>query len=234
MSVFKGRHFTGIIILWAVRWYCKYGISYRELQEMLAECGVNVAHTTIYRWVQHYAPQMDKKLRWYWHNSSGARTWHLDETYIKINGKWAYLYRAVDSKGNTLDFYLLPRRNTKAAYRFLSKLFNWMKKDNAPKVINTDKAASYGRAIMLLKKEGKYPTDVEHRQIKYRNNVIECDHGKLKRIINPTLGFKSLKTAHATIKGIEAMRALNKGQAEYFYYGYPLGEVLLVNRAFVL
>ncbi|SUD99031.1 Transposase IS66 family [Providencia rettgeri] len=128
MNVFKGRHFTGIIILWAVRWYCKYGISYRELQEMLAERGVNVDHTTIYRWVQHYAPQMDKKLRWYWHSSTGARTWHLDETYIKINGKWAYLYRAVDSKGNTLDFYLLPRRNTKAAYRFLSKLFNRMKK----------------------------------------------------------------------------------------------------------
>ncbi|SUD99021.1 IS6 family transposase [Providencia rettgeri] len=165
---------------------------------------------------------------------SRQRRAYVHETYIKINGKWAYLYRAVDSKGNTLDFYLLPRRNTKAAYRFLSKLFNRMKKDNAPKVINTDKAASYGRAIMLLKKEGKCPTDVEHRQIKYRNNVIECDHGKLKRIINPTLGFKSLKTAHATIKGIEAMRALKKGQAEYFYYGYPLGEVRLVNRVFGL
>ncbi len=103
MNAFKGRHFTGIIILWAVRWYCKYGISYHELQEMLTERGVNVEHTSVYRWVQRCAPQMDKKLRWYWHNSTGARTWHLDETYIKINGKWAYLYRAVDSKGNTLD-----------------------------------------------------------------------------------------------------------------------------------
>lgn len=172
---------------------------------------------------------MDKKLRWYGHSSTDARTWQLDETYIKTNGKWEYLYRAVDTKGNPQDFYLLPSRNKKAAYHFLSKLFNWMKKGSAPKVV-----ASYGRAIMLLKREGKCPTGVEHWQIKYRNNIIECDHGKLKRIINPTLGFKSLKTAHATIKGIEAMRALKKDQADHFYYGHSLGEVRPVNRAFGL
>ncbi|MDT1190698.1 transposase, partial [Escherichia coli] len=76
------------------------------------------------------------------------------------------------------------------------------------------------------------PSDVEHRQIKYRNNVIECDHGKLKRIIGATLGFKSMKTAYATIKGIEVMRALRKGQASAFYYGDPLGEMRLVSRVF--
>ncbi|MDR9939488.1 DDE-type integrase/transposase/recombinase, partial [Enterobacter hormaechei] len=84
---------------------------------------------------------------------------------------------------------------------------------------------AYGRALALLKREGRCPSDVEHRQIKYRNNVIECDHGKLKRIINATLGFKSMKTAYATIKGIEVMRALRKGQASAFYYGDPLGEM---------
>ncbi|MBF9186245.1 IS6 family transposase, partial [Klebsiella pneumoniae] len=92
MNIFKGRHFQRDIILWAVRWYCKYGISYRELQEMLAERGVNVDHTPLYRWVQRYAPEMEKRLRWYWRNPSGFYSWHLDETYIKVNGRWAYLY----------------------------------------------------------------------------------------------------------------------------------------------
>ncbi|VGK32012.1 transposase for IS26 [Klebsiella pneumoniae] len=100
MNPFKGRHFQRDIILWAVRWYCKYGISYRELQEMLAERGVNVDHSTIYRWVQRYAPEMEKRLRWYWRNPSDLCPWHMDETYVKVNGRWAYLYRAVDSRGH--------------------------------------------------------------------------------------------------------------------------------------
>ncbi|MGQ9959803.1 DDE-type integrase/transposase/recombinase, partial [Pseudomonas aeruginosa] len=104
--------------------------------------------------------------------------------------------------------------------------------NRAPRFINTDKAPAYGRALALLKREGRCPSDVEHRQIKYRNNVIECDHGKLKRIIGATLGFKSMKTAYATIKGIEVMRALRKGQASAFYYGDPLGEMRLVSRVF--
>ncbi|WP_407225187.1 IS6-like element IS26 family transposase [Enterobacter kobei] len=234
MNPFKGRHFQRDIILWAVRWYCKYGISYRELQEMLAERGVNVDHSTIYRWVQRYAPEMEKRLRWYWRNPSDLCPWHMDETYVKVNGRWAYLYRAraVDSRGRTVDFYLSSRRNSKAAYRFLGKILNNVKKWQIPRFINTDKAPAYGRALALLKREGRCPSDVEHRQIKYRNNVIECDHGKLKRIIDATLGFKSMKTAYATIKGIEVMRALRKGQASAFYYGDPLGEMRLVSRVF--
>ncbi|MDG9861788.1 IS6 family transposase [Acinetobacter ursingii] len=124
MNPFHGRHFQGEIILWAVRWYCKYGISYRELQEMLAERGVNVDHTTIYRWVQRYAPEMEKRLRWYWRNPTDRHSWHMDETYVKVNGKWAYLYRADDQRGHTLDFYLSARRNTHSAYCFLGKIFN--------------------------------------------------------------------------------------------------------------
>ena len=232
MNPIKGRHFQRDIILWAVRWYCKYGISYRELQEMLAERGVNVDHSTIYRWVQRYAPEMEKRLRWYWRNPSDLCPWHMDETYVKVNGRWAYLYRAVDSRGRTVDFYLSSRRNSKAAYRFLGKILNNVKKWQIPRFINTDKAPAYGRALALLKREGRCPSDVEHRQIKYRNNVIECDHGKLKRIIGATLGFKSMKTAYATIKGIEVMRALRKGQASAFYYGDPLGEMRLVSRVF--
>ncbi len=109
-----------------------------------------------------------------------------------------------------------------------------MKKWQIPRVINTDKAPTYGCALARLKREGKCPPDLEHRQIKYKNNVIECYHGKLKRIIRATLGFKSMKTAYATIKGIEVMRALRKGQASSFYYGQPEGEVYLVNRVFGL
>ena len=100
--------------------------------------------------------------------------------------------------------------------------------------ISKDKASTYGGALSRLKREGKCPPDLEHRQVKYKNNVIECDHGKLKRIIRATLGFKSMKTAYATIKGIEVMRALRKGQASSFYYGQPQGEVYLVNRVFGL
>jgi len=232
MNLFKCRHFTHDVILWAVRWYCKYGISYRELQEMLAERGVNVDHTTIYRWVRCYAPEMEKRLRWYWRHPSGLSPWHIDKTYVKVNGRWAYLYRAVDSRGLTPDFYLSPRRNTKAAYRFPGKVLNNVKRWQIPRYVNTDKAPTYGRALALLKQEGKYPPTVVHRQIKYRNNVIECDHGRLKRIISATLGFKTMKTAYATIKGVEVMRALRKGQAESFYFVHPLGGMHLVSRVF--
>lgn len=107
-----------------------------------------------------------------------------------------------------------------------------MKKWQIPRFINTDKAPTYGRVLALLKQEGLYPPDVEHRQIKYRNNVIECDHGKLKRIIGATLGFKSMKTADATIKGIEVMRALRKGRPNHFTLDIALGEMRLVNRVF--
>ena len=151
---------------------------------------------------------------------------------MKVNGRQAYLYRAVDSRGRTIDFYLSPRRNSKAAYRFLGKILNNVKGWQVPRLINTDKAPTYGRALALLKREVRCPSDVEHRQIKYRNNVIECDHGKLKRIIGATPGFKSMKTAYATIKGIEVMRALRKGQAENFYFGHPPGEMRLVSRVF--
>ncbi len=151
---------------------------------------------------------------------------------MKVNGRWAYLYRDIESWGRTIDFYLSPRRNSKAVYRFLSKNVNNVKKWQIPRFINTDKASTYGRALALLKREGRCPPEVEHRQIKYRNNVIECDRGKLKRIIGATLGFKSMKTAYATIKGVEVMRALSKGQASVFYYGDLLGEMRVLGRVF--
>ena len=119
MSAFKWRHFAGEIILWAVRWYCRYGISYRELEEMMGERGVAVDHTTLYRWTQRYAPELEKRSAWY--RSRLSFSWRVDETYVRVKGRWKYLYRAIDKDGATLDFYLADRRNTKAAKRFLAK-----------------------------------------------------------------------------------------------------------------
>lgn len=235
---FKWRHFQGEIILWAVRWYCKYGVSYRDLEEMLAERGVAVDHTSIYRWVQRYAPEIEKRLRWAWRHPGWRRggNWHVDETYIKVKGEWAYLYRAVDGDGHTLDFYLSPTRSAKAAKRFLGKALNGFKDWEKPSVIHTDQAAAYGKAIRALKREGKCPKDAEHKQIKYLNNVVEADHGGLKRIIKPMRGFKSITTAYATIRGVEVMRALRKGQAKSWTMLQPgvAGEVRLIERAFGL
>ena len=107
MSEFKWRHFEGEIILWAVRWYCRHGISYRDLEQMMGERGVGVDHSTIYRWVQKYAPEIEKRLRWQW-RCPRSTSWRVDETYVKVRGKWTYLYRALDKEGNTIDFYLSP------------------------------------------------------------------------------------------------------------------------------
>jgi len=231
MNDFKWRHYHGEIILGCVRWYCKYGISYRDLEEMMQERGVDVDHTTIYRWVQHYAPEMEKRLRWYWKRSN--RSWRVDETYIKVKGKWVYLYRAVDSRGNTIDFYLSRTRNAKAATRFLGKALKRLKPYNRPYTINTDKAAAYGVAIAELKKEGKCSPNMEHRQVKYLNNIVEADHGKLKQLIIPVRGFKTMKTAYATIKGFEVMRMFKKGQLDRWKYGQGLkGEIRLINEQF--
>lgn len=232
MSDFKWRHYQGQIILGCVRWYCKYGISYRDLEEMMMERGVDVDHTTLYRWVQHYAPKMEKRLRYFWRPSLGL-SWRVDETYIKIKGQWKYLYRAVDKRGHTIDFYLSSTRNIQAAKRFLGKALRGLKSWEKPQIINTDKASAYATAIKELKEEGICPPEVEHRQVKYLNNIVESDHGKLKRLIKPTLGFQSMKTAYATIKGFELMRMFKKSQMHAWYYGQGImGEVRLIERQF--
>ncbi len=175
MSDFKWRHFEGEIILWAVRWYCRYGISYRDLEQMMGERGVPLDHSTIYRWVQKYAPEIEKRLRWQWRRPRST-SWRVDETYVKVRGNWAYLYRALDKYGNTIDFYLSLTRNAKAAKRFLGKALNGLKDWEKPEIINTDKAPTYGIAISELKNEGKCPEKTVHRQVKYLNNVVEADH----------------------------------------------------------
>ncbi len=234
MNDFKGRHVEGQIILWAVRWYCKVGVSYQGLEEMLDERDVSVDHTTITRWTQRYAPEIEKRLRWSWRRPRSTR-WRVDETYVKVRGRWADLYRAVDKRGDTIDVHVSPTRNAKAAKRFLGKALRGLRTSEGPKVINTDKAGCYGPAIIALKKEGRLPKDTRHRQVQYLNTIGGADHGTLKRLIKPTLGFQSLRTAYATLKGFEVMRALKKGQGA-LCRTLPgvAGEVSLVNRNFGL
>ncbi len=199
---------------------------------MMTERGVPVDHSTIYRRVQKYAPEIERRLRWQWH-SPRSSSWRVDETYIKVRGKWAYLYRAVDKFGNTIDFYLSATRNAKAAKRFLSKTLRRVKKWQKPAIINTDRAAPYGVVLAVSKKDGMCPKDTVHRQVNYLNNVVEADRGKLKQLIRPVRGLKTMKTAYATIKGFEVMRALRKGQANHFNLSNDiLGEARIVERAF--
>ncbi len=225
------------MILWAVRWYCRYGVSYRDLEEMLSERGVPVDHTTIYRWVQKYGPELDKRTRWYrqispWFSDS----WRVDETYIRVGGKWCYLYRAVTKDGRSVEFYMSTRRNTTAATRFLGKALRGAGHrgpHNGPRVIGTDKAPTYAGAIEKLITEQKLPRMVEHRQVKYLNNVIEGDHGRLKRILGPKGGgFKTPVSAYRTLQGMEAMHALRKGQGRVFAFGRLNADAVIVAKAF--
>ena len=170
MSLFKRRRFPVEIILLCVRWYCKYGISYRDLAEMMQERGVNVDPSTIFRWVQRYAPEIEKRVRPYQGPRSG--TWRVDETYVRVGGKWKYLFRAVDKYGQLIDFMLLDRRNAKAAYRFLRKALQTMS-DYPPSSITTDKLASSPKAIRWLQMEGLLSKDVEHRTSKYLTDVFD-------------------------------------------------------------
>jgi transposase, IS6 family len=230
MSIFKRRRFPVEIILLCVRWYCKYGISYRDLAEMMSERGVAVDPSTIFRWVQRYAPEIEKRVRQYQGPRSGS--WRVDETYVRVGGKWKYLFRAVDKHGQLIDFMLSDRRNTRAAYRFLRKALKTMS-DYPPSSITTDKLASYPNAIRRLQIKGLLSKDAEHRTSKYLNNVIEADHGALKRVIRPTRGFQRMKTASATLRGFEVMRMIRRGHCMLPVAGV-IGEIRLVNQLFGL
>ncbi len=147
---------------------------------MLAERGVNVDPPRFTAGFSVMRLKMEKRLRWYWRNPSDLCPWHMDETYVKVNGRWAYLYRAVDSRGRTVDFYLSSRRNSKAAYRFLGKILNnvkkWQIRDSSTRIKRPPMVA---RLLCSNAKAGARLT-LNTDSIKYRNNVIECDHGKLE------------------------------------------------------
>jgi transposase, IS6 family len=197
---------------------------------MMSERGVAVDPSTIFRWVQRYAPEIEKRIRPYQGPRSGS--WRVDETYVRVGGKWKYLFRAVDKHGRLIAFMLSDRRNTNAAYRFLRKALKTMS-HYPPSSITTDKLASYPKAILRLQNEGLLSKNVEHRTSKYLNNILEADHGALKRVIRPTRGFQTMKTATATLTGFEIMRMIRRGHCLQRERRVT-GEIRLINQLFGL
>jgi IS6 family transposase len=206
---FKGRQFTAEVILWAVRWYLMFPISYRDLELMLLDRGVEVDHATIFRWIQAYAVELEKRIRPHLRMSNGS--WRVDETYVKVKGRWMYLYRAVDSRGQTIDFLLSAKRDAEAAKRFFRKALAQPHTVN-PRTITVDKNAAYPKATAEMKKDGELWRRSRLRQVKYLNNIVEQDHRRVKRLTGPGLGFGGFWTARRTLAGYEAMAMIRKGQ----------------------
>jgi transposase, IS6 family len=223
LSLFKWRHFQADIILCAVRWYLRYALSYRDVEELLREHGVWVDHTTVFRWVQRYAPELDKRCRPSLRATNDS--YRVDETYIKIKKQWHYLYRAVDSTGATLDFMLSASRDADAAEQFFRKVLN-ADHTTLPRVITVDKNAAYPPAFEALQHDRILPEICQLRQCKFLNNLVEQDHRFVKRRVNPGLGFRAFATAQRTIQGYEAMHMIRKGQIE----GTAKKDVLAQNR----
>jgi transposase, IS6 family len=208
-NLFKWKHYQPDIILLTVRWYLRYSLSFRDLVEIMEERGLSIAHTTIMRWVHQYGSELDKRVRR--HLKKTNDSWRVDETYIKVKGQWMYLYRAVDSEGNTIDFYLSKTRDHKAAKRFFKKALRSFHVSK-PRVITVDKNPAYPVAIEELKKEKKMPVGIQIRQIKYLNNIVEQDHRFIKKRVRSMLGLKSFRTATSIISGLEAMHIIKKKQ----------------------
>ncbi len=204
-------------------------LRYRDLEEMMRERGLHVDHTTIYRWVQRYAPELDKRCRS--HLKATTDSWRVDETYVKVKGTWMYLYRAGDSEGNTLEFRLSATRDAEAAKRFFRRTLG-ASHTTTPRVITMDKNAAYPKAIRELKATGELPESSELRQIKYLNTIAEQDHRFLKRLIKPGLGFFSFETAWRTIQGYEVMNMLRKGQVDGVEKGNLQAQVLFIAQLF--
>jgi putative transposase len=205
MIEFKGSHFEREVIMWGVRWYVAYPLSYRQLEEMMEERGVEVDHSTLNRWAVKYVPLVEQQFRA--RKRPVGSSWRMDETYVKVKGSWKYLYRAVDKAGATVDFLLTAKRDRKAALRFLRKAAG---QNGAFDKITIDKSGANKSAIESYNEE--HETNVEIRQVKYLNNIVEQDHRAVKRVARPTLGFKSFRTAAATLAGIELMHMIRKGQ----------------------
>jgi transposase-like protein len=196
---------------------------------MMAERGLSVDHSTIHRWVVQYAPELNKRCRR--HLRPANDSWRVDETYIKVRGQWMYLYRAVDSSGQTLDFMLSEKRDAAAATRFLKKALN-AEHTVAPRVINVDKNAAYPPVVDDLKASGTLPEDTELRPVKYLNNQIEQDHRRIKRLVKPGLGFGSFDTADCTLQGDEAMAMVRKGQVQTVDRGDVIEPISFIHQIF--
>ncbi len=214
--MFKGRHFDRSVLL-CVRWYLAYNLSLRNLEEMMAERGISVDHATIHRWLVRCPPELLKRFNA--RKRAVTAKWHVDETYIKVRGQWKYLYRAIDSNGDTVEFWFSERRNLSAARRFLRKA---LKRHGRPERIVIDGSQTNREAIMSCDAESRLQDHsrrrlkaIRIRQSQYLNNRIEQDHRAVKRRVRPMLGFKSFDSARMILGGIELIHMLRKQQAKY-------------------
>ncbi len=207
---FKGVHYPKSVILHAVFLYLRYAVSYRDLEEIMAERGVKVDHATLNRWVEKFAPLIAARAQA--RKRPTATSWWMDETYIKVKGKWTYLYRAVDRDGQTLDFLLSERRDLSAARRFFKRAIGT---NGVPDRIVIDKSGANLAGLQavnaILKFTGNGRT-IEVRQVKYLNKILEQDHRFIKRITGPMMGFKAFHSAAATMASIETAHMIRKGQ----------------------
>jgi putative transposase len=200
-----------------VRWYLAYNLSLRDLEEMMAERGVSVDHATIHRWTIRYTPLLLEHFNRRKRPVTGK--WHIDETYVRVRGQWRYLYRAIDSNGDTVEFCFSERRNLTAAKRFLRKA---LKRHGRPERIVIDGSQTNREAIVscdmtdrLQDRSRRALSPIRIRQSAYLNNRIEQDHRAIKRRIRPMLGFKSMTSARVILGGIEMIHMMRKGQAKY-------------------
>src|ERR1700761_1276337 len=204
-KVIKRLHYPLAVMLTCVRWYVAYPLSLRHIEEMMAERGVVVDHATVHRWSLKIMPVLAKIFRR--RKSSVGNSWRMDETYIKVRGRWRYLYRAVDRDGDTVDFLLTAHRDEAAARRFLKQAID---QHGKPKTITIDKSGANTAAIISYNKD--HGTRIALRQCKYLNNIVEQDHRAIKRIVRPMLSFKSSRCARILLAGIETMHMIRKGQ----------------------
>lgn len=191
---FKGKQFKKELILTAIRWYIAYPLSYRQVEGMLKERGLDVELATIQRWIAGYSPQLNKEF--FKHKKAVGKSWRMDETYIKVKGVWHYLYRAVDKEGQTIDFYLSKYRDFHSAKRFFKKVIRSSGKQDK---VNIDKSGSNTASLNNINSDYKSEFKIEIRQNKYINNMIEQDHRFIKRKCKPMMGFFSFKSARATL-----------------------------------
>jgi transposase, IS6 family len=191
------------VILLAIRWYLRFGLSYRDLEELLAERGIEVDHVTLYRWVQRFTPQLVDAARPCRH--SGGDRWFVDETYLKVSGIWKYLYRAVDQFGQVIDVMLSDRRDAKAARRFFHAALHCAARAVE---VTTDRAAIYPAVIDELL-PGAF-----HNMAKYANNRVEADHGRLKARLRPMRGLKTDRNTGVIAAGHAFIQNLRRGHYE--------------------
>ncbi|WP_432320857.1 IS6 family transposase [Yersinia enterocolitica] len=209
-NAFRRLHYPIDIIAQCVRWYLAYALSLRNLEEMMAERGIAVDHSTLHRWVIRLVPLLNKAFRR--HKRSVGSRWRMDETYIKIKGHWKYLYRAVDTAGQTIDFLLTAKRDAAAALRFFRKA---IRHHGEPEVVTIDKSGANTAALTTLNTDKTEDETITIRQSKYLNNLIEQDHRNIKRRTRLMTGFKSFRRAQTILAGIELIHMIRKGQLEH-------------------